>query len=153
MSEFNKLKVSNPADIKLINSINLSKEDYRQLIADAKQFATLSNQQAALSASNPLSPESLQNMRELQRISSDLNSLKSTIDARNRDVYQNAQANGLDTSTLDRLSAHSTHTSTNPLPRFPTSRTPFLEMLKPRSRQTVERGHTWMSYGLLGACT
>ena len=41
VSEFKKFNVTNPEDIKLINSINLSKEDYRRLIDDAKQFATL----------------------------------------------------------------------------------------------------------------
>ena len=105
VSEFDKLNLTNPEDIKLINSIGLSKEDYRQLIADAKQFETLSNQQAVLSATNPTSPQSLQNMRELQRISSDLHSLMSTIDARNKDIYQNARVHGLDTAPLDRLDA------------------------------------------------
>jgi len=104
-SEFDKLNLNNPADIKLFNSIGLSKEDYRQLITDAKQLATLSNQQVVLSASNPTSPESLQNVKELQRVSSHLNSLKSTIDERNKDIYRNAQAHGLDTAPLDRLGA------------------------------------------------
>jgi hypothetical protein len=105
VNEFNKLDVKNPDDVRLINSIGLSREDYRQLITDAKQYAALNNRQTVLIASNPSSAESLQNMKELQRISSHLNSLKSTIDARNRDVYQNAVANGLDTVKVGTISA------------------------------------------------
>ena len=105
VNEFNKLDVKNPEDVRLINLIGLSREDYRQLITDAKQYTTLYNRQTALIASDPSSAESLQNMKELQRISSHLNSLKSTIEARNKDVYQNALANGLDAAKVSTASA------------------------------------------------
>jgi hypothetical protein len=105
VNEFNKLDVKNPEDVRLINSIGLSREDYRQLITDARQYTTLYNRQTALIASDPSSAESLQNMMELQRLSSRLNSLKSTIEARNRDVYQNAVANGLDAAKVSTVSA------------------------------------------------
>jgi hypothetical protein len=103
--EFNKLDVKNPEDIRLINTIGLSSEDYRQLIRNATQYTTLYNRQTALIASDPSSAESLQNTMELQRISSRLNSLKSTTEARNKDIYQNALANGLDAAKVSAISA------------------------------------------------
>lgn len=105
VNEFNKLDVKNPEDIRLINSIGLSKEDYRQLIADAKQYTTLYYRQLALNAIDPSSAESLQNLMELQRIASPIINLKSTIEARNKDIYEKAIANGLDAVKVDAVNA------------------------------------------------
>ena len=105
VNEFNKLDVKNPDDVRLINSIGLLREDYRQLITDARQYTTLDNRQMALIALDPSSAESLQNMMELQRVSSRLNSLKNTIEARNKDIYEKAIANGLDAAKVSAVSA------------------------------------------------